>query len=143
MAKREEAARERRLGLYRGVCKGLLEQFQQIVDQFNSEYHFGKIQTHPGAGTTYRLPSGKSIEVHFFEPVETSVRVQGGQVIGGGWVGITEGTSANLVLLRTPPDDHYGRWVICEIGFMALADLAKLIGRFGITPRTVKSEVGD
>ena len=31
----------------------------------------------------------------------------------------------------------YGKWVVCEIGIMALADPRKLILRFGITEKTV------
>jgi hypothetical protein len=55
----------------------------------------------------------------------------------GGWIGLTQGRSANLVLLKHGADDVYGRWAVCEIGIMALADPGKLIGRFGITRTTV------
>ncbi len=58
-------------------------------------------------------------------------------MIGGGWIGVSNGRSANLVLLKQGVDDLYGRWVVCEIGLMALADPAKIIGQFGITPSTV------
>jgi hypothetical protein len=40
-------------------------------------------------------------------------------------------------LLKEAADDLYGRWSACEIGIMAMADPRKLIGRFGITERTV------
>ena len=50
---------------------------------------------------------------------------------------MSQGRSANLVLLKHGADDLYGRWVVCEIGMMALADPAKLIGKFGITRNTV------
>ena len=58
-------------------------------------------------------------------------------MVGGGWIGLAQGRSANLVLLNQRPDDLYGRWVVCEIGIRAFADPAKLIGRFGITRNTV------
>jgi hypothetical protein len=50
---------------------------------------------------------------------------------------LASGRSANLVLLKHGADDLYGRWVVCEIGIMALADPTKLIGKFGITRNTV------
>ena len=50
---------------------------------------------------------------------------------------MTQGRSANLVLLKHGADDLYGRWVVCEIGIMALVDVTKIIGRFGITRNTV------
>ncbi len=59
-------------------------------------------------------------------------------VIGGGWIGVTDGRSANLVLLRQSEDDLYGRWIVCEVKLMALADPRKIIGRFGITAQTIE-----
>jgi hypothetical protein len=58
-------------------------------------------------------------------------------VIGGGWIGLHNGRSANLVLLQQAADDPYGRWSICEVRIMALADPRKIIGQFGITTTTV------
>jgi hypothetical protein len=46
-------------------------------------------------------------------------------------------TFFNLVLLKHGADDLYGRWIVCEIGIMALADPSKIIGTFGITRNTV------
>jgi hypothetical protein len=41
------------------------------------------------------------------------------------------------VLVKHGADDLYGRWVVCEIKIMPLADVNKIIGHFGITPSTV------
>ena len=65
------------------------------------------------------------------------IKIRGGEIVGGGWIGISDGTSTNLVLIKEGPDDLYGRWVVCEIGIMALTDARKLLGRFGLTERTV------
>jgi hypothetical protein len=95
--------------------------------------------------TTYSIPfavqlgtvsHGREIAVCFFEPKESRIRIRGGELIGGGWIGILAGRSANLVLLRQGGDDLYGHWMVCEIGIMALANPAKLVGRFGITEDT-------
>ncbi len=86
---------------------------------------------------TFHIPSGHNITVTFFEPKISRIKIRGGEIIGGGWIGVSEGRSANLVLLKEGPDDLYGRWVACEIGIIALADGRRLIGQFGLTERTV------
>lgn len=83
------------------------------------------------------MPSGRTITISFFEPRNTGTKVRGGVIIGGGWIGVAQGRSANLVLVKYGADDLYGKWVVCEIGIMALADPRKLILRFGITEKTV------
>jgi serine/threonine protein kinase len=134
----QEDQQERQLGLYRYSCETLLEQFSPMVDQFNRQFQHGQITLQKGLGfTTFGVPGGKTITITFFEPKESGIKVRGGEVIGGGWIGISNGRSANLVLLKQGHDDLDGRWVVCEIGIMALADPAKLIGRFGITQNTV------
>jgi hypothetical protein len=67
----------------------------------------------------------------------SGLKINGEVLIGGGWIGIAEGRSANLVLLKNGPDDLYGRWLACKIGIMALGDARKLLGCFGLTERTV------
>jgi hypothetical protein len=76
--------------------------------------------------------------VTFFAPQKTGIKVRGGLVIGGGWIGLHNGRSANLVLLKQGDDDLYGNWVVCEICLMALVDPRKIIGRFGIDEKTVQ-----
>ena len=128
---------EARLGLYKYSCETLLRQFDEVVEQFNRHFQGGRITVQKNAGSTiYRIPSGQSIEVSFFRP-GAKPKVRGGEVIGGGWIGLSRGRSANLVLLKQAPDDLYGHWAICEIKLMALADARKLIGQFGITRDTV------
>ena len=48
-------------------------------------------------------------------------------VVGGGWIGLRQGRSANLVLLREGDDDLHGRWVACEITLSALVDPREFI----------------
>jgi hypothetical protein len=40
-----------------------------------------------------------------FEPRKSGINVRGGEIIGGGWIGIANGRSANLVLLKHGLDD--------------------------------------
>jgi serine/threonine protein kinase len=129
---------EKRLQLYRYACSELLEQLNPVVEQFNQEFQHGQMTRRGDAGVIiYQIPLGQSIEVAFFEPRKTGTRVRGGEVIGGGWIGLTHGRSANLVLLKHSADDLYGHWIVCEVAIMALSDVRKLIGRFGITTTTV------
>jgi serine/threonine protein kinase len=137
-ARAQQDEREKQLGLYRYSCGALLEQLNPVIEQFNQEFQHGQItQRGDAAGIIYSIPHGQSIQLAFFEPRKSGIRIRSGEVIGGGWIGLTEGRSANLVLLKHGADDLYGRWIVCEIAIMALADTAKLIGRFGITRSTV------
>ena len=135
---RQQQEREKQLGLYRCSFDMLLEQFNAIIEDFNRKFQYSQITCDSRGGfTTYEIPSGRSISIALFAPVETPIKVRVGEVVGGGWIGVRGGRSANLVLLRHAPEDLYGRWVVCEIGIMALTDPRKLIGQFGITKETV------
>jgi serine/threonine protein kinase len=137
-ARAQQDEREKQLGLYRYSCGALLEQLTPVIDQFNREFQHGQITRRADAGgTVYSIPNGQSIQLAFFEPRKSGIKIRNGEVIGGGWIGLANGRSANLVLLKHGADDLYGRWAVCEIGIMALADARKLIGKFGITRNTV------
>jgi eukaryotic-like serine/threonine-protein kinase len=130
----QQNEREKFLGLYGFSCEALLDEFEPLVQQFNQSFQHGQITCEKRPGfTTFRVPQGRDITVSFFEPKKSGVRIQNAELIGGGWIGIRNGRSANLVLLKSGTDDLYGRWVVCEIGIMALADPAKLIGKYGLT----------
>jgi serine/threonine protein kinase len=130
--------RQRQLGLYRYSCETLFKQLEPLVEEFNKQFQQGRITVHKDLlFASYIVPSGREIIVRFFEPGRAGIKITGGEVMGGGWIGLSKGRSANLVLLKLSPDDLYGRWVVCEIRIMALADVRKLIGRFGITASTV------
>jgi hypothetical protein len=134
-AKDSEAALLR----YRHSCEELLRRLQPAIEQFNREFQFGKISARKDAGATYFcLPTGNAVEVSFFAPRLTGIKIRNGIVNGGGWIGLRTGRSANLVLLKEGNDDLYGRWIVCEVKLMALADPRKIIGRFGITAQTVQ-----
>jgi len=140
-ARKESEAETQRL-LYSHSCRALLERFRPAVEQFNREFQLGKIKDVEEHGITYyRLPAAKTIQVYFFAPSRTEIKIRGGMVIGGGWIGLTgliTGRSANLVLVRERDDDLYGKWVVCEIKLMALTNPQKIIGQFGITAQTVE-----
>ncbi len=137
-ARKAKEAETQRL-LYSHSCKALLERLLPPVEQFNREFQLGRIEIREEYGVTYyRLPTGNSIQVSFFAPGLTGIQIRGGVVAGGGWIGLRQGRSANLVLLRESNDDLYGRWVVCEVKLMGLADPRKIIGRFGITAETVQ-----
>lgn len=135
--KRQEE-RDRQLGLYRYSCEMLLRQLKPAIDQFNQQFQHGQIKSHRlSSFYAFDVPLGRKIQVTFFEPKDSGIKIRGGEVIGGGWIGLSEGRSANLVLLKQGLDDLYGRWVICEVKIMALANPQGLIGKFGLTAKTV------
>jgi hypothetical protein len=137
-ALQQQSERKRQVNLYANSCEMLLASLKPLIEQFNEQFQHGQITCdRQWAANIYSIPSGRSITITFFEPRESGIKVRGGEVIGGGWIGVAKGRSANLVLLKHGLDDLYGQWVVCEIGVMALADPRKLIGRFGITSETV------
>src|SRR6266566_529839 len=137
-ARAQQDEREKQANLYRYACGMLLEQISPIIEQFNAESQHGKItRLGDAGGIIYNIPQGQTIQLAFFEPRKSGIKIRNGEVIGGGWIGLANGRSANLVLLKHGADDLYGHWMVCEVGFMALADPRKIIGRFGITGKTV------
>lgn len=125
--------------LYGRSCEDLLQRLRPPVEQFNKQFQLGKIEIlKEFYGTLFKLPGARIIEVTFFSPQSTRIKIQGGVVIGGGWIGLNGGRSANLVLIKQGDDDLYGHWFLCEIKLMALVDSQKMIGRFGITDRTIQ-----
>jgi hypothetical protein len=137
-ALQQQSEHEREINLYRHSCEMLLESLKPIIDQFNRQYQHGQITCDSlGLTNIYGVPSGQSITISFFEPKKSKIKVRGGEIIGGGWIGVAEGRSANLVLLKHGSDDLHGRWIVCEIGIMAMANTRTLIGRFGITAETI------
>jgi len=137
---RQAQEAQRQTLLYSHSCEDLLQGLQPAVEQFNEQFQLGKIETRkelPGT-TLYRLPGSKSIGVTFFAPRKTGIKIRGGLVIGGGWIGLNNGRSANLVLLKQGDDDLYGNWVGCEISLLAVVDPRMIIGEFGIDEKTVQ-----
>ncbi|OLB38044.1 MAG: hypothetical protein AUH11_07710 [Acidobacteria bacterium 13_2_20CM_57_17] len=131
--------RETQLDLYRYSCAALLAQLDPVVEQFNQEFQYGQITRREEAGIIfYHIPQCHSIQVSFFRPPDSPMKVRNGEVIGGGWIGLSQGISANVVLLKHGADDLYGRWSICEIKISGIVNPPSLIGQFGITKHTVE-----
>ncbi len=139
-SQRAESERQKQLRLYQYSCDALLKSLEAPVEKFNAEFQLGKITTDKHwAATRYVLPRGNAIEVSFFEPMPSGIKITPGLVVGGGWIGLgSGGRSGNLVLLKEGHDDLYGRWMVCEVKLMALVDPRKIVGRFGLTPETVE-----
>jgi len=137
-ARAQQAERQKQLELYRYAWCKLLEQLNPVIEQFNQEFQHGQITDRNDAGgTIYDIPLGQSIQVVLFEP-KRGIKLRNGELIGGGWIGLANGRSANLVLLKHGADDLYGQWAICELKVAGNVNPAKLIGQFGITRDTVE-----
>lgn len=134
----QQSEYEKRMGLYREACRLLLDEVQAMVDQFNENFQHGKITRSNGPNYVYSLPFGGRIEIAFFAPQTPGIKIRVGELIGGGWIGIANGRSANLLLLKTAPDDLYGHWQICEIDISALVtNRIAVASEVGLTQATV------
>jgi len=95
----QQDKRQTQLGLYRYSCAALLAKLDPVIEQFNQEFQHGQVTRSEELGMTfYRIPLGQSIQVTFFEPRTSGIKIRNGEVIGGGWIGLSRGRSANLVL---------------------------------------------
>lgn len=127
------------LGLYRVSCDSLLRELGVMAGQFNQQFQHGQISRHDESGIfAYSVPLGRNITVIFFEPKRSGIMIRGGEVVGGGWIGISEGRSANLVLLKYGDDDLYGRWAVCEIRVWALANRMQIFRMLHMPADTVE-----
>jgi serine/threonine protein kinase len=134
---RRQSERDKQLDLYAFSCKTLLRSLEPVVEEFNTNFQHGKITIHEDAGSSvYRLPLGNNITVSFFE-MRRGIKIRNGEVIGGGWIGLSSGRSANLILLKYSADDLYGQWIACEVEIMALVEPRSRVGRYGIIGTTV------
>ncbi len=135
----QQNKRETQLDLYRYSYAALLEQLDPVVEQFNQEFQYGQITRREEAGIIfYHIPQCHSIQISVFRPPDSAIKIRNGELIGGGWIGLSQGISANLVLLKHGADDLYGQWSICEIKISGIVHPASLIGQFGITKHTVE-----
>jgi len=140
----EAAAAERQAQadmLYFRSYEDLIHVFDEVVNEFNQHYQHGRIEHKHVTGmrtATYTLPTGGKIQCEFFPRQETNISIAGGQLIGGGYLSVEHGPSANVLLLREGEDDLYGRWVGCLVDINALVDVRKVIGTRGLTANTVK-----
>jgi hypothetical protein len=135
----QQDKRQTQLDLYRYSYAALLAQLDPVVEQFNQEFQYGQITRAEEMGTMfYRIPEGQSIQVSLFRPPDSPIKIRNGELIGGGWIGLSQGISANLVLLKHGADDLYGHWSICEIKIAGNVDPARLVGTCGITKATVE-----
>ena len=141
LAEQQMAEKETRKNeLYQYSCKQLTDAFDDVVEQFNSQYQHGKVTIHHvgPSGLRYVLPTGGHITFSFFPRRESDLRIKGGQLIGGGHIEVEHSISTNLLLVRDGDDDLYGRWIGCFLRISAIVDPRKIMGTRGITPRTVQ-----
>jgi hypothetical protein len=112
-------------------------QWDAIVDSFNKEFQGGTItkvrQTEKNI--YYKLPNAPRITVSLFHRQEANIKNAGGDLIGGGFVGIDGGISANILLIKESPEDIYGKWVACLVKLSAVVDQRKALLRLSRPPQ--------
>jgi hypothetical protein len=142
-AEEETRAESKKNEVYFHACRELIGNVESIVDAFNKSFQHGNIATHLRdgifdqlRGVRYAVPNGQAIFIEFFDRRDTGMNILSGTLSGGGVMGVEKGPSANLLRICTP-DDMYGKWWICEVDLMALANPQRLIGQYGLRSDTV------
>lgn len=133
---REAAERRNRTReAYEYVCEELASSFDRLVEEFNSKYQFGQIrvQKSGNGNRLYTLLGAGAIECECFPHYGPPMKINWGELIGWGYLGIVDGASANLLLVRTLADDIYGKWLGCLIRVGAfVANPAAIAQRYGL-----------
>ncbi|MEX1159003.1 MAG: serine/threonine-protein kinase [Thermomicrobiales bacterium] len=128
--------------MYRYSSEQLLEQLRAPVKAFNERFQHGQITEREVSsglwGANFRLPINGQIEIQFFPRPTSPVPMRGAALCGGGYLGITGSTGANLLWLRDGEDDHYGNWRVCRVDISGLANPSRIVGTRGLTESTVR-----
>jgi eukaryotic-like serine/threonine-protein kinase len=119
LANQMKAEREReRADFYKYSCSKVLAKVQAVIDSFNCQFQFGQIIASPspqGNSVLYTLPQGQKFRCQLFDPTAEDIRVRGGRLFGGGYIGPVSDKvgGANLLLIRADEDDACGDWIGC------------------------------
>jgi serine/threonine protein kinase len=123
--------------LYQVSFEQLVARWDKIIDLFNAEFQGGSItkDRHSRINTfSYLLPHAPRIIVSLFPMQQTEMKIAGGNLMGGGFIGIDGGVSANILLIKESPDDMYGKWVACLVKLSAMVDPRAALSRLSRPP---------
>jgi len=122
--------------LYRVSFHQLISSWDKIVDSFNKEFQGDGIRklSESSFKFEYQLPHAPSIRVVLYSCRKTDINIAGGNLIGGGFIGIERGISANLLLIKKSTEDIYGQWIACFVKLHALVDPQKSLSRLSSLP---------
>lgn len=123
--------------LYQLAFDQLISRWDSIIDSFNTKFQGGKIRktSHSTRNFTYQLPNAPSISVSLFSRQEIDIKIAGGNLIGGGFIGIEGSASANMLLIKESAEDIYGKWVVCFVKFSPIADVKRVLSSLSRTPQ--------
>jgi serine/threonine protein kinase len=119
----------------------LLTQFDEIIEALNEQEPSYAIQLQgvppPGGESlirSYVLPNDRRLEC-LISGYTGGVQSPRGPILGGGYIGISGGLSANVLLLGQPDDIAAARWSAVETNVMALIqdrERERLYGEAGL-----------
>ncbi len=130
-------AEKERDHLYKVSFDQLVARWDKIVDSFNAKFQGGAIRKTPQSGFSlaYLLPDAPRIVITLFPRQQTDIKIAGGDLVGGGFIGIEGGGSANILLIKESEDDIYGKWIACLTKLSSLVDPQKSLSRLKRQPR--------
>lgn len=126
---------------FRQSALRLLARFGAVIAAINEHETTYPIQV-KGEGTlsrSYTLSNGRTLVCEIFGPVRG--RPPRGTVLGGGYIGVDGGLSANLILQGQPDDVASGHWSAVQatlLPFMSGADRLKWYREAGVSEVTIR-----
>ena len=119
---REGEQNESRREEYKQSARRLLARFDEVIETLNHHESTYPIQIE-GDGVlsrTYKLTNGYDLQCRMFGYLARPIRQPGSQILGGGYMGITEALTANLLLTGQPDDIASANWSAIEANVHAL-----------------------
>lgn len=125
--------------LYQVSFEQLISSWDKIVETFNKGFQGDGIRKFSESGfrLEYQLPKAPSIQVVRYSRKKTDINIAGRNLIGGGFIGVKSGLSANILLIQKSSEDIYGQWLACFVKLHALMDPQKALSHLSSPPRVL------
>jgi len=140
LAEQQREEREREIqDAYLASFGEALAQWDALVGSFNAAYQGGEIRKEviSSKQVVYSLPNAPLVSFSLFPRRESGIEIGGGHLVGGAFVGIRGGPSANLLLVRESTHDLYGRWLGCLVEISAVVPAQNALSTLAQPPSSV------
>lgn len=149
-ALRREREAERATSIRREIQasgRRLLERFDAIVADLNSTEVASRIETVDSKGTSrrFRFPNGHELSCHVSSSYETA-ETESPTVLGSGYMGVSGGLSANLMVSGSPDNAGSAVWTAIAVNVSAaIAGQAELkyLEKAGLDNATIRFMLGE
>lgn len=133
---RDRAGRQAEFYLH--SCEALVRELDQVAETFNEKTQGATIEVQKGENQRrlYVVPNQVGIELRFFAQGPGTIRLCGGTLTGGAFLGVSHpmGLSGNFLRVQMGENDLYGEWRFCFTKVHALVgDPREIQSKYSVT----------